>query len=124
MGVFMRQSFEHIDVSERDFIQQQVSLGRSLRSIAAEMGRPASTISREVARNRGDAGGYEAIGAGGAARGRRWRGLVKLREGSVLREHVITHIRKGWSPQQIYGTLAGMSEPFGSVSHETIYQMI
>ena len=120
----MRQSFKHIDASERDFIQQQVSLGRSLRSIAAEMGRPASTISREVARNRGYAGGYEAIGAGSAARWRRRRGLVKLCEGSVLREHVITHIRKGWSPQQISGTLAGMSEPVGTVSHETIYQMI
>ena len=91
MGVFMVQAFKHIDAFERDFIQQQVSIGRSFRSIAKELGRPASTISREVARNRGDAGGYEAIGAGGAARGRRRRGLVKLREGSVLREHVITH---------------------------------
>jgi len=56
------------------------------------MGRPASTISREVARNRCDAGGYEAVGAGSAARWRRRRGLVKLREGSALREHVITDI--------------------------------
>ena len=52
------------------------------------------------------------------------RGLVKLREGSVLRELVITHKRKGWSPQQISGTLAYMQEAFGSVSHKTIYQMI
>ena len=118
----MRQSFNHIDASERDFIQQKVSLGRSYWSIAAEMGRPASTISREVARNRGDAGGYEAIGAGCAARGRRRRGLVKLRAGSALREHVITHISKGWSPQQISGTLAGIPEPVSSVSHETIYE--
>jgi IS30 family transposase len=77
-----------------------------------------------VARNPGDARGYEAIGAVSAARGRRRRGLVQLREGSVLREIVITHIRKGWSPQQISGTLAGMSEPVSSVSHATIYQMI
>ena len=75
-----------------------------------------------MARNRADADRYEAIVAGRAARRR--RRLVKLRKGSVLREHVITHIRKGWSPQQISGTLAGMSEPVGSVSHETIYQMI
>jgi len=46
-----------------------------------------------------------------AARGRRRCGLVKLREGSVLREHMITHIRKGWSPRQISGTLEGISEP-------------
>jgi len=36
-----------------------------------------------VARNRCDAGGYEAISAGNAARVRRRRGLVKLREGPV-----------------------------------------
>ena len=95
MGVFIRQAFKHFDAFERDFIQQQVSIGRSLRSIAKEMDRPASTISREVARNPGDARGYEAIGAVSAARGRRRRGLVQLREGSVLRELVITHIRKG-----------------------------
>ena len=124
MGVFIRQAFKHLDAFERNFIQQQVSIGRSLRSIAKEMDRPASTISREVARNPGDARGYEAIGAVSAARGRRRRRLVKLREGSVLREHVITHIRKGWSPQQISGALARMSEPVGTVSHETIYQMI
>jgi len=38
------------------------------------MERPASTISREVARNRCDAGGYEAIGPGSAARGHRRAG--------------------------------------------------
>ena len=106
----MRQSFKHIDAFERSLIQQQVSIGRSYRSIAAALGRSASAISREVARNRADPDRYKAIGAGCAARGHRRRGLVKLREGSLLREHVITHIRKGWSPQQISGTLAGMGE--------------
>ena len=120
----MRQSFKHIDHAERDFIQQQVRGARSYRSIAATLGRSVSAVSREVARNRCDAGYYEAISAGNAARVRRRRGLVKLREGSALREHVIKHIRKGWSPQQISGTLAIMSDPIGSVSHETIYQMI
>lgn len=124
MGVSMRQSFKHIDHAERDFIQQQVRGARSYRSIAATLGRSVSAVSREVARNRCDAGYYEAISAGNAARVRRRRGLVKLREGSALREHVIKHIRKGWSPQQISGTLAIMSDPIGSVSHETIYQMI
>ena len=74
--------------------------------------------------NRCGAGVYEAIGAWSAARGRRRCGLVKLREGSALREHIITHIGKGWSPQQISGNLVGMFEPVASVSHETIYQMI
>ena len=124
MGVPMRRPFEDIDALERDFNQQQVSISRSYLSIGAEMDLPASAISLEVARNRGKASGHEAIGAGGEARGHRRRGLVKLCEGSVLGGHVITHIRKGWSPQQISGTLAVMSEHVGSVSHETSYQMI
>ena len=91
MGVSMRQSFKHIDAFERDTIQQQVSIGRSYRSIAAALGRSASAISREVARNRADPDRYEAIGAGRAARRRRRRGLIKLHEGSLLRAHVVAH---------------------------------
>ena len=81
-----------------------------------------------MARNRGETGGYDALDAGRAALGRRRRGLVKLREGSALRAHVFAHVRKGWSPQQISGTLARMPQAVGQapchVSHETIYQTI
>jgi len=89
MGVSMRQSFKHSDHAVRGVIQQQVRDARSYRSRTATLGRSVSAISREVARNRCDAGCYEAISAGNAARVRRRRGLVKLREGSALREHVI-----------------------------------
>jgi len=51
MGVSIRQSFKHIDASDRSLIQQQLSIGRNYRSIAAVLGRPAWTISREVVRN-------------------------------------------------------------------------
>jgi hypothetical protein len=60
MGVSIRQSFKHIDASDRSLIQQQLSIGRSYRSIAAALALPAWTISREVMRNGGDMGGYEA----------------------------------------------------------------
>ena len=72
----MRQAFKHIDGVERDFIHRHLNEGRSGRWIAAELGRPASAISREVARNRGETGGYDALDAGRAALGRRRRGLV------------------------------------------------
>ena len=120
----MRQPFKHIDAAERDFIHRHLNEGRSRRWIAAELGRPASAVSREVGRNRGEARGYDGIDAGKSALGRRRRGPVKLREGSALREHVFTHLRKGWSPQQISGTLARMPQAIGQVSHETIYQTI
>jgi IS30 family transposase len=89
MGVSMSQSFKHIVHVGRDFIQQQVSSARSYRSIAAALGRSVSAVSLEVARIRCDTGCYEAISAGNAARVRQRRGLVKLCEGSALREHVI-----------------------------------
>ncbi len=124
----MGQAYKHIDSDERDFIHRHLNEGRSGRWIAAELSRPASAISRELSRNRGPAGGYDGIDAGRAALGRRRRGPVKLREGSALRAHVFDHIRKGWSPQQISGTLARMPQAVGHapvrVSHETIYQTI
>ena len=120
----MGQIYKHIDAVERDFIHRHLNEGRSHRWIAAQLGRPASAVSREVGRNRDEARGYDGIDAGQFALDRRRRGLVKLREGSGLREHVFAHIRKGWSPQQISGTLACMPQAIGHVSHETIYQMI
>ena len=120
----MGQIYKHIDAVERDFIHRHLNEGRSHRWIAAQLGRPASAVSREVGRNRDEARGYDGIDAGQFALDRRRRGLVKLREGSGLREHVFAHIRKGWSPQQISGTLARMPQAIGHVSHETIYQTI
>lgn len=120
----MGQIYKQIDAGERDFIHRRLNEGRSRRWISAELGRPTSTISREVARNRSETGGYDAISAGRATLGRRRRGLVKLREGSALRAHVFDHLRKGWSPQQISGTPGLMPQTVGHVSHETIYQMI
>ena len=78
----MGQAYNHIDAVERDFIHRSLIEGRSRRWIAMELGRPASAISREVSRNRGEAGGYDAIEAGRAALGRRRCGLVKLRRPS------------------------------------------
>ncbi len=77
-------------------------------------------ISTDVSRHRGEAGGYDSVDAGRSALGR-FRGLVKLREGSALRGHVSAHIGKRWSPQQISGTLASMPHFIGRVSHETFY---
>ena len=120
----MGQDYSQLDASDRDFIHRHLNEGRSGRWIAERLGRPPSAVCREVSRNGGDAGVYDALDAGRAALGRRRRGPVKLREGSVLRAHVFAHIRKGWSPQQISGTLARMPQAVGRVSHETIYQTI
>ena len=111
----MEQIYKHNDAFERGGIHRDQNEGRSHRWLVAERARPASAVSREVGRNRDEARGYDGIDAGPFALDRRRRGLVKLREGSGLREHVFAHIRKGWSPQQISGTLACMPQAIGHV---------
>ena len=115
-------SYHHFSVCERNFIQGHLNLSHSQRWIAACLGRSVSSVSREVRRN-GGRQAYDALRAGTGACTRRRRGLVKLREGTALRAHVLAHIRKGWSPQQICGNLKHMDE-VNQVSHETIYNMI
>lgn len=53
-----------ISHAEREVIESMLDMGRTFGSIARELGRPTSAVSREVAANRAPAGG--AAGAGGA----------------------------------------------------------
>src|SRR5258708_22706324 len=55
-----------LSLSEREEISRWLSMRRSLRSIARHLGRPASTVSREVSRN-GGADRYRAAGSDQAA---------------------------------------------------------
>ena len=91
----MGQHYGHLSAVERNFLQSSLNKGRSRSWVAGALGRSRSTIGREVKRCGGDCGGYDAAGAGSAARARRRRGLVKLREGTALRSHVFAQIRLG-----------------------------
>lgn len=128
----MGNRYEHLSSEERGTIMALVSRGESIRSIAGVLGRSASTISRELARNgyrrpeeRGPkgrpaiAGGYDASRAGRRARRlrRKARTMRKLDPTGPLWPVVKQHLVCGWSPQQIAGTLR-------CVSHETIYTAI
>lgn len=127
----MGQIYNQLSNDERNFIQRHLNLGRSRRWIAWRLNRSAPTISREVKRSSGSSCGYDAASAAVSCKARRRRGLVKLREGTALRQHVLKHIRLAWSPQQISGKLRAMSEQtppadpaLPVVSHETIYRAI
>lgn len=94
-----------------------------MRSIALEMGRSASTISREVARNatRHD-GAYRPSKAQQYAQGRRRR----CRRWSLFRPddwgYIHALLRKKWSPEQIAGVLRMRDEM--KISYRTIYRHI
>ena len=101
---------------------------RSIRAIAAGLGRAPSTVSREVRRNR-DAvtEAYHPFRAQRSAAARRVRPRPgKLVRNAELREFVQVHLEQHWSPEQISMALPGLfpDRPEMRVVHETIYQAI
>jgi IS30 family transposase len=111
---------------EREEISRGLMAGHSLRAIAAELGRAASTVSREVSLN------------GGRDRYRAWTGerravalaarpkIAKLDARPDLKQVVEELLGLKWSPQQIAAQLRidHPDDPEMWVSHETIYQAI
>jgi IS30 family transposase len=113
----------HLSLEEREEISRGMAAGESLRSIAARLGRSASTVSREVARN-GGRSKYRALHADRAAFRRARRPKVcKLAANPTLALVVEEKLGLWWSPQQISGWLkeAYSDDPEMWVSHETIY---
>lgn len=112
-----------LSLAEREEISRDLLAGRSLRSIAAGLGRAPSTVSREV------------TGNGGRRRYRAWRAddqairrsrrpkVAKLARCARLRDQVERLLAERWSPQQIAARLR-VEHPADEelqVSHETIY---
>ncbi len=119
-------SGRYLSVAEREEIALGRARGESFRAIGARLGRPASTISREVARN-GGRGVYRALAAQAQADARAARPkTAKLAANVELRDLVQARLGKRWSPEQVSAWLKaqfpGRAEM--QVSHETIYQSI
>ncbi len=115
-----------LSLAEREEISRGVVTGRSLRSIAASLGRAPSTLSREINRN-GGRRGYRANQADQAAWDRAHRPKTcKLVENRALARIVAKKLRGLWSPEQIAGWLkhAYADDENYQVSHETIYRSL
>jgi len=112
-----------LSLLEREEISRGIAAGMSLAAIGRALGRPTSTVSREVARNNGR-GAYRAGRADRQAEllTRRPK-AAKLAVNQVLRQRVEADLEARWSPQQIAARLklAWPDEPGMHVSHETIY---
>lgn len=111
---------------EREEISRALLVGASIRSIATQLGRSPSTISREIGRNATGAD-YRALRAekSAAMRARRPK-PAKLAITPALRALVEAKLEVRWSPQQISAWLA-MTYPDNKemrVSHETIYMSL
>lgn len=119
-------SSRHLSVQEREEISRGLVAGASVRSIARQLGRSPSTISREIARN-GGAQQYRAA----AADQRAWQQAERpkpcaLAGNERLRRVVAERLQHQWSPQQIAGWLKveHHNEPAMQISHETIYRSL
>jgi len=112
-----------LSLAEREEISRGLLSGRSLRAIAAGLGRAPSTVSREVGGN-GGRRRYRAWRAdAGAIRHSRRPKLAKLAAQPRLRAEVERLLAERWSPQQIAARLR-VEHPDDEelrVSHETIY---
>ena len=101
--------------------------GLSIRQVASQLGRAASTVSRELRRHAREDGSYRPFEAHrqalkAVARPRRSR----LAGDQVLREHVTRRLKAHWSPEQIAHDLRAVfpDDPSRWVCTETIYQAV
>nr|WP_184539382.1 IS30 family transposase [Micromonospora polyrhachis] len=117
-----------MSVDDRILIADLRREGRSLRSIAAEVGRDPSTISRELRRNaHPGTGDYRPHAAQARAEQRRPRPKTgKLAANPRLRQAVQDGLDRKWSPEQIVQRLRRdfPDQPGMHVTHETIYQAL
>ena len=121
-----RRSRLALTLAEREEISRAVVAGHSMRSIAVQLGRAPSSISREIKRN----GGQECYRASQAEesawnRGRRPK-TCKLAQNRALARIVAGKLQRRWSPQQVAGWLKRTypDDTSRQVSPETIYRSL
>src|SRR5512134_2302811 len=114
----------HLRLEEREQLAMLLAEGLSRRDIARELGRAASTVSRELRRNALPRGGYLPVHAEGCYLERRQRQAILERDerlGRFVRERLL----EGWTPEQIAGWLKrGGERGLRPVSTETIYAFV
>ena len=116
-----------LSLPERETIRDMRADGASLRSIARALGRSASTVARELARNGEPEGGYQPYAAHRKAAVRRPRPKDrKISANPRLLAYVQDKLRLRWSPEQVCHALR---EEFGDdaemrVCPETVYQTL
>lgn len=115
-----------LTLAEREEISRSVAQGRSLRSVAEQLHRAPSTISREIKRNGGRTG-YRA----NQADRRAWHcacrpKVCKLCLHPRLAKRITAKLQRDWSPMQIARWLKKHAKGHEErqVSHETIYRSL
>jgi IS30 family transposase len=118
----MGRQYQQLEMNERQQLAELKRQECSIRAMARILHRSPGTVSRELRRNAVQ-GAYWGATAHQQRQTRYRRGPRKLKPDGDLFQTVVTHLRTGWSPQQISGRLLKMfpDEPAMRVAHETIY---
>ena len=116
-------AYQHLNVQEREEIQQGLWNKESIRSIAKRLGRSPASISREITKNQPLQRKYfPRLANERALLKRKERGRKLRLKNNRIRRYVVTKLKEGYSPEQIAGR---MPHDIGeTVSHEAIYQFI
>jgi len=121
-----QRSVRVLSLAERESVSRGLAQAKSLQQIAVELGRSASTISREVKRH----GGREQYRAEHADR-RAWKNAQRpkicvLASRHRLQRVVAGKLKRNWSPEQIarWPKLAYPADGTMRASHETIYRSL
>ena len=117
--------YTHFSIEEREKIQRGLWDGKSIRSIAMALGRPHSSVSREILRNRPPQRNQYTprVAHERAMLFRTRRGREERLKSDEIREYVVSHLKENWSPEQIAGRMK-IDLKDQSISHEAIYQYI
>src|SRR3954463_3350835 len=114
----------HLELEERERLGGLKAAGGSRRAIARQLGRVASTVSRELRRNALPKGGYLPVHAEGCYRERRQR-QTALERDAELGRFVRERLLEGRTPERIAGWLKrGEERGLRPVSLETIYAFV
>jgi IS30 family transposase len=120
----MATKYEHLSYEERVLLCQWKKEGHSIREMSRRLTRAASTVSRELRRNKHEQKDYSSHTAQFFTRRRRSESYSKPRLKTKWHQaYVRRKLIAGWSPEQIAGRLRVLGhEP--QISHEAIYQYI
>jgi IS30 family transposase len=115
--------YTHLTEDERIFLDRGLQKGFSLRAIARDLGRSASSLSREIKRNAHWKWGYLPEDAQKRYKGRQKQKKSIIFNDQWLQTFVIEKLKRLWTPHEIAGFLKN-ENPKHYVCAETIYAFI
>lgn len=116
--------YKHFSIEEREAIQEMRWEKQSIRTIASALDRSPSSVSRELNRNKPPLRRVYTprLAHERALKNWRSRGREDRLKNDDVRQYVVDHLKRGWSPEQIAAVSKQAVDT--SISHEAIYQYV